>query len=154
MIDRVCRLVVFAMCCACSAVARADITVVAPWVRGVVPGQTATGAFMTIRSTEATTLVGASSPAADSVQLHQMSVDNGTMRMRPVESVAIAPHGHLDLQPGSYHLMIVGLNRSLVTGDTVPLTLRFRDPDGRERSTQVQAEVRDLTASAPKMKGM
>jgi copper(I)-binding protein len=134
--------------------ANAGVTVIDAWVRGVVPGQTDTGAFMTIRSSEATTLTAAKSAVAKSVDIHQMGVDNGMMQMRPVDSIAIASGGVLELKPGAYHFMLLGLTRLLVKGERVPITLIFRDTTGKSFTTDVQAEVRDLTATNASGKGM
>ena len=131
----------------------AAVTVTDAWVRGVVPGQTATGAFMTIRSSEPVTLIGVTASVATSADIHQMSMDNGMMRMRPVESIPIAAQGVLELKPGAYHVMLMGLAKPLVKGASVAVTLRFRDAGGKTFNTEVQAEVRDLTATATPAKG-
>ena len=61
--------------------ALAQVTVGEPWVRATVAAQKATGAFMTLTSTQTTKLVGASSPAAGAVEVHEMKMDNDMMRM-------------------------------------------------------------------------
>jgi len=132
----------------------AGVSVANAWVRGVVPGQVDTGAFMTIRSSQAVTLIGASSSAAKSVDIHQMSVENGMMQMRPIDAIAIARHGVLELKPGAYHVMLNGLNKPLVKGTSVPITLIFRDANGKTFNAEVQAKVRDLTATSSSTKGM
>ena len=134
--------------------ARAGVDVSDAWVRGVVPGQTATGAFMTIRSSDAVTLIAATSPAAKSVDIHQMSVENGMMRMLPVDAIPIGRHGVLELKPGAYHVMLSELVRPVRKGDNVPITLTFRGADGQTFSVVVQARVRDLTATSGTSKGM
>ena len=130
----------------------AEVTVVDPWVRGVVPGQTATGMFMTIKSTDATTLIGASSPAATSVEIHQMIMNDDRMMMRPMPSLPVPAHGSVDLKPGSYHVMLNGLTKLLVKGEKVLVTLTFESKDGEKTSTEVQADVRDLTSPHAGMK--
>jgi copper(I)-binding protein len=70
-------------------------------------------------------LVDATSPAADSVRMHEMV--NG--RMTDVARLNVAAHGRLLLAPGGYHLMLHGLRRRLAVGDSVALELRF-DPGG------------------------
>ena len=130
--------------------AYAEVTVAAPWVRGVVKGQTATGAFMTLKSTDATSLVGASSPVAKTVQIHEMKMQGDIMRMRPVEAIDIAANKVLELKPGGYHVMLMGLTKPLADGDKVPITLTFRSKGGAKSTVDVQAEVRPLTQpSAP-----
>lgn len=64
--------------------ALAQTTVSEAWVRGTVAQQSATGAFMQLRSAKGGKLVGVSSPVADIAELHTMSMEGSTMRMRPV----------------------------------------------------------------------
>ena len=67
-----------------------------------------------------------SSPVADRVEVHTMSMDGDVMRMRAVPALVIPAGGHVDLAPGDgYHLMLIGLKRPLKVGDRVPLTLTF-----------------------------
>ena len=130
------------------AAANAQVTVDDPWVRGVVAGQSATGAFMTIHSTEAAELVGVSSPAASKASIHRMAMANAMMTMEPVDALPIPAHGTVELKPGTFHVMLIGLTRPLEAGTTVPLTLTFRGADYRETSLTVQAEVRGVTGAA------
>jgi copper(I)-binding protein len=67
------------------------------------------------------TLFHIASPDADSVRLHQ--VTGG--QMQPVPLLAVPAGGAVRLHPGSYHLMLEGLHRSLAVGDTVTLVLSF-----------------------------
>lgn len=91
------------------------------------PGGVNTAAYMTLRNhgTAAARLVGATSPDADTVEIHQSTLQNGIARMRPVDSLDVQPGTAVRLKPGSYHLMLLRLNRSLAPGDTVGITLRF-----------------------------
>jgi len=61
-----------------------DIEIKAPWVRGNVAGQMATGAFMEVTSKSGATLVGAASPVAGVTEIHEMKMDGGVMKMRAV----------------------------------------------------------------------
>ncbi len=131
-----------------TSIARAEVTVDHPWVRGVVAGQTATGAFMTIRSSEATELVRVSSPVAASASLHKMVMADSTMSMEPIASLPIPSHGMVELKPGTYHVMLLGLKGPLKPGSRVPLVLTFRGADHTESALTVQAPVIDLGAGA------
>jgi len=85
-------------------------------------------AFLTLfnGSDDEERLLGASSPAAATVELHETINDNGVMRMRPQpEGFVIPPRGVLRLAPGGKHLMLMGLAAPLAAGDTVELTLQF-----------------------------
>jgi copper(I)-binding protein len=125
-----------------------SLTVGAPWVRGTVTGQKATGAFMELTSRSDATLVSAASPAAGIVEVHQMKMEDGVMRMRAVPRLALPAGVTVQLKPGSYHVMLIDLKQPLKKGDTVALTLRLEHQDRKIETLEVQAEVRDLTATS------
>ena len=122
--------------------AAAQVTVSEAWVRGTVPAQKATGAFMKIRSAEDAKLVSAASPVAKIVEVHEMSMKDNVMQMRAVESVALPAGKTVELRPGGYHVMLVDLARPLGKGDSVPITLTFVGKDGKKTTQEVKAEVR------------
>jgi copper(I)-binding protein len=109
------------------------------WVRAAIvpasdgsgPGTPApanTAAYLTLRNASdvADALVGVQSPIADTAELHHATMADGVMRMRPVDSVAVPAGGSAVLEPGGYHVMLVGLRSAVGAGDTVALTLRLR----------------------------
>lgn len=128
----------------------AQVAVIDPWVRGVVPAQKATGAFMQLRAAADTTLVGASSPAAKIVEIHRMSMEGGVMRMSAIDKLALPAGRTVRLEPGGYHVMLMGLVEPLKEGDTVAITLALKDKHGRPFTVDVKAPVRALSAPAPK----
>ncbi len=128
--------------------ASAEVTISEPWIRGMVAGQSATAAFMTIRSNEATALVGASSPVASKVEIHQMSMDQGVMKMRPLDRLQVPANSTVSLEPGGYHVMLIGVAKPLAKGDKVPLTLQFQGKDGKKTSKEIMVEVRDIAAQS------
>ncbi len=136
-----------------ASIAAAQVTVTDPWVRGTVPSQMSTGAFMTITAATPARLLGATSPVAGVVELHEMSVDNNVMRMRAVDVLDLPAGRRVELRPGGYHVMLIDLDRQLKPGETVPVTLLI-EQDGKRRSVEVKAVVRPLAspqrAPAPK----
>jgi len=104
-----------------------DLMISGEYVRATPPHTKNTAAFFTINnhSGKAVKLISASSKIADRVELHTHLKENGLMKMRQVQSVAIAPHSHVSLQPGGYHVMFLGLKKGLNEGQTVAMTLRF-----------------------------
>jgi periplasmic copper chaperone A len=131
----------------------ADVTVTQPWVRGTVAPQKTTGAFMVLRSTSDAKLISASSPSAKQVEVHEMVMVNNVMRMRPIPELALPAGKEVALKPGGYHIMLMGIAHQLKQGDVVPITLTVRESDGKSKTIEVQAQVRDLAAPAP-MQGM
>lgn len=128
--------------------AAAQVTVAEPWVRGTVAGQKATGAFMRLTSRSNVSLVGAASPVAKIVEIHEMKHEGGMMKMSAVDRVALPANKTVELGPGGYHVMLMDLAQPLKEGDTVPLTLSFEDKAGKKQTVEVKALVRALTAPA------
>lgn len=138
--------------CAASFAHAGDLQVKDAWVRGTVPAQRSTGAFMQLTSPAGATLTGASSPAAEAVELHEMSMDKGVMRMRPLPRLDLPSGQSVELKPGGYHLMLLGLKHPLAADGSVPLTLRF-EQGGKQDSLELQLPVRSLTTPAGGMHG-
>lgn len=126
----------------------AQVTVTEPWIRGTVAGQKTTGAFMQLKSATDAALVEAASPAAKIVEIHQMTMDGGMMKMSAVDKLALPAGKAVDLKPGGYHVMLIDLKQPLKAGDTVPVTLTFEDKAGRKTTVEVKAPVKALNAKA------
>lgn len=96
-------------------------------VNSTAPSQAVTAGYLTIRNStgRVATVIGASSPAASSVEIHDVSVTNGVARMRKLETLAIPTGSEVRFAPGGYHMMINGLRSRLVAGQTFPVTLHF-----------------------------
>jgi copper(I)-binding protein len=130
------------------ALALAQVSVAEPWVRATVPQQKATGAFMTLTSTKGARLVGASSPAAGVVEVHEMKMVDDVMRMRQIAALELPAGKPIALSPGGYHLMLLELKQPLKEGATVPLTLEIEDAQKVRSKVVVEAPVRPLNAAA------
>jgi copper(I)-binding protein len=135
-----------------SAAALADVTVQDPWVRATVPAQKTTGAFMTLTSDSDAAVVGASSPLAEVTEIHTMDMAGGVMKMRAMERLQLPAGKAVELKPGGYHIMLLGLKRQPKVGETVPITLRIEGKDKSVKSVEVKAQVRALTDAAQPMK--
>jgi periplasmic copper chaperone A len=117
------------------------------WVRATVPGQMATGAFMTLTAKDGTKLVGASTPVAGVAQVHEMKMDSGVMKMAEVKGGLELPAGKaVQLKPGGYHVMLMDLKSTLAKDSTMPLTLIFKDAKGVESQVELKVAV---SATAP-----
>lgn len=122
------------------------VSVSGAWVRGTVEGQRASGAFMELKSSENGALLGVSSPVAGVVELHEMTMDNGVMRMRALPRLELFSGKTVAFKPGGYHIMLLDLKHVLKKGEIVALTLRVEGRDKQVVKVEVKAEVRDLTA--------
>jgi len=127
--------------------ALAQVTVGEPWVRATVAAQKATGAFMTLTSTQNVKLVGVSSPAAGIVEVHEMKMDNDMMRMRQIPALELPAGKAVKLAPGGYHLMLLDLKQPLKDGDKVALTLEIEDAQKVRSKVVVDAPVKPLNAA-------
>ena len=128
--------------------AAAQVAVTEPWVRGTVPGQKATGAFMQLKSPTDTALVAVTSPAAKIAEVHSMKMEGGVMKMNAVDKLAVPAGQAVELKPGGYHVMLVDLVAPLKDGETVPLKLTFIDKAGKKETVDVKAVVRPLAAGS------
>ncbi len=118
------------------------------WVRGTVEGQTGSGAYMRLTSREDAQLVGASSPAAERVEIHEMRTVNDMMTMRRIDRLALPAHRPVALDH-DYHVMLIGLRRQLLAGQKVTIALRVLDAGGHAHTIEVAAPVRALNSPAP-----
>ena len=117
------------------------LTVSDAWVRITGGRAEPAAAYLTIvnRGSIDDALVGASSPLAASVGVHQSSMDSGGMiGMEPVVRLDCPIGATVAFAPGSYHLMITGLTVQLKAGDSLELRLVFEHAG----TIVVQAEVR------------
>jgi periplasmic copper chaperone A len=99
-----------------------------PWARATPPTAPTGGGYLSIKNTGTAPdrLMSVSSPAAQTVQVHEMKMDGNVMRMRELEGgLEIKPGETVTLAPGGMHLMMMGLKGPLKQGEKVPLTLMF-----------------------------
>lgn len=122
--------------------AQAQTAVKDPWVRATVAQQGATGAFMTLTSTAGGELVGAASPVAGVVEVHEMKMEGNVMKMAAVDKLALPAGKAVELKPGGYHVMLMALKKEIKAGDAVPLTLTVKTADGKTEKVEVSATAR------------
>ena len=130
------------------ALAQADVTVKDSWVRGTTPAQKATGAFMEITSTDAASLLSASSKDTATIEIYTMKMEDGVMKMRQIPKLDLPAGKGIKLQPGGNHVMLMDLKQQLKKGDVVPITLKIEGKDKQVQTLEIKAEVRDLAAPA------
>jgi hypothetical protein len=123
----------------------AETTVAEAWVRATVAQQKATGLFAKITSTEGAKLVGASSPVAGVVEVHEMKMEGDVMRMRAVEGGLALPAGQMvELKPGGYHVMLMDLKQAVKAGDEVHVMLKIQKADGQTEDIMVMAPAKAM----------
>ena len=130
--------------------AAAEVKVENPYVRAVPPGQPNSAAFMTLvnSSAKAHSIKSATSPVAETVELHTHTNNNGVMEMRQVPQMDIPANGKTELKPGGLHIMLLGLKQTLKAGEKASVTLQFEDGS----KTTVNALIEEV--APPKGMGM
>ena len=105
-----------------------DLVISQAWSRATPVGAKVAGAYLTVENTgtAADRLIGGSGDVAGRVEIHEMAVDNGVMKMRPLDKgLAIEPGKTVKFAPGGYHLMFIGLKRQPKQGEKFSVTLTF-----------------------------
>jgi copper(I)-binding protein len=113
-----------------------------PWSRATPKGSEVAGGYMKLINTGATAdrLIGGSTPIAGKFEIHEMSMDGGVMKMRMLPNgIEIKPGETVELKPGSYHLMFVGLKEPFEKGKRVKGTLQFEKAGTVEVEYAVEA---------------
>jgi len=137
---------VLAVALSLSGYAMAQTTVEDAWARATVPGQPATGAFMTLTADSDSTLLSVQSPAAKDTQIHQSTMKGDVMSMLPVDEVSLPAGEPVMFDANGYHVMLMGLVKQVKEGDAVPLTLKIKNAQGEEETLEVNAVARALNA--------
>ena len=99
-----------------------------PWSRATPKGASVAGAYLKITNngTAPDRLIGGSSPIAGRFEIHEMTMDNGVMKMRPLKNgLEIKPGESVELKPGSNHIMLLELKGAVTKGDHLKGTLTF-----------------------------
>lgn len=104
-----------------------EITIENARIKAVPSASQNTGGFMLLKNSSAqdVSLVKAESDISKSVELHTMMIVDGVMKMRPVEKIEIKANSSVELKPGSFHIMFIGLKAPLKVEEKKNLTLTF-----------------------------
>jgi periplasmic copper chaperone A len=127
-----------------------NIEISNPWTRATPKGASVAGAYMKIsnKGSEPDRLVGGSATVANSFEIHSMAMEGGVAKMRPVNGgLEVKPGETVELKPGSFHVMLVGLKQPLAKGQKVKATLEFE----KAGKIEIEYPVEALGASAPAM---
>jgi periplasmic copper chaperone A len=127
-----------------------DITVRQAWSRATPKAAKVAGGYLTIenRGVQPDRLLSASSGAAAKVEIHQMSMQDGIMTMRPLDDgLVIAPDATVTLEPGGDHIMFIGLTAPFEEGQRVPVSLNFE----RAGKIEVSFDVGSVGAKGPRL---
>lgn len=121
-----------------------------PAARATMGSQSNGGAYLQIENTGSAddALLSASSPAAGSVEIHNMTMEGDVMKMRSIDKLEIKAGSKVEMKPGNgYHLMLLGLKKPLKNGDKFPLTLTFK----KAGKVKVSVNVEEIVMPAKQM---
>lgn len=116
------------------------ISIENPRVRLLPPSAKNTGAFMRIKnsSNQEVKLTSATNEASHITELHTHKMQDGMMKMRQVPFISIPANGHVDLKPGSFHVMLIDLKTALQEGKQVKITLKFDNDEALTINAPIQ----------------
>jgi copper(I)-binding protein len=119
-----------------------SLEITEPWTRATPATAQSAGGFMVIgnKGSAPDRLIGARSTAADKVEVHEMRMEGNIMRMRELDKgLELAPGGTVELKPGGYHIMFIGLKAPFAKDARVPVTLVFEKAGSIDLEMPVRA---------------
>lgn len=120
----------------------AEVSTTDAWARATVPGQPVGAVYMKISSPTATRLVGIETDVAKQVQIHNMQMEGGVMKMREHGQLEVPAGQTVELAPGGLHLMLLGLKKPLVAGESVTVKMTFLDAKNTKSTSTITVPVR------------
>ncbi|MBS3799946.1 MAG: copper chaperone PCu(A)C [Thioalkalivibrio sp.] len=120
--------------------AHAEVHVHDPWIAEAPPTARALAAFMALENAGSTPrhLVAAEASGFDRIELHRSIEEEGMHRMVKQEAIEIPAGGRVELAPGDYHVMLMGVQAPLRAGDTVSMRLIFANDEVRSLEVPVR----------------
>ena len=120
------------------------------WARASAGNATTGAAYVTVTGGSGPDrLVGVSTPVAATAEVHESFTENGVMKMRAVTALPIPAGKSVTFSPGGYHVMLTGLKRPLVAGESFPLTFRFEHEQPVTVNVPIRAIGRDIPVVGP-----
>jgi copper(I)-binding protein len=119
------------------AFAAPPVAITGAWARATLPHQDEGVAYLTLQSPQGDTLASVASPQAGMVMLHQTEQKNGMADMEDMDSLALPAGKSVALAPGGMHLMLMDLKHPLKAGDTLHLSLVFKNAGSQDVAVPV-----------------
>jgi copper(I)-binding protein len=125
-----------------------EVSIKDSWVRPTRAGQDVGSAYMTFTSQQDTTLVHVDSDVTNSIEIHSMTMKDGIMKMRMLDTLALIAGKPYKLEPGGFHLMLFDLKKQLTEGDEVNFELTFKNKNNIEFKQRIKATVKTVDNKA------
>ncbi len=112
------------------------------WVAEAPPVAPVMGGYMKItnETDKLISITSASCPDFEKVEIHEMSMSGGMMKMQQIAKLDVPANGKVELQPGGYHLMLINPKQPFKKGDTLTVTLHTAD--GQSRAVKMEVKER------------
>lgn len=117
------------------------------WVGESVPGQTTATLQMNVTTVKAVTLLSATSPVAENIEIHSLMKHRGAMKVQVVNKLALPEHSTSIFGSRGLFLMMTGIKQPLKTGERIPVNLLVSFADKKTKTITAEAEVRALELS-------
>jgi copper(I)-binding protein len=120
-----------------------DLVISAPMAKATPPNAPVSGGYMTITNngSQSDRLVSVSTPFAPKVEIHEMTMEGDVMKMRPLTGgLEIPAGGSVELKPGGYHVMFMGLTEPLKEGESRKAVLTFE----KAGTVEVEFTIQDI----------
>lgn len=125
-----------------------NVSIQNAWVRPTRAGQDVGAAYMTFTSHQDTTLVHVDSNVTKTIEIHSMSMKNGVMKMRMLDTLELRAGKPYKLEPGGFHLMLFDLKKPLTVGEQVSFELTFINSDNAEFKQKIKCMVKTTEDAA------
>ncbi|MEH2472594.1 uncharacterized protein YcnI/copper(I)-binding protein [Nitrobacteraceae bacterium AZCC 2161] len=125
-----------------------DLMIMAPWTRATPPGAKIAGGYLTVTNSgkQSDRLLGGSFAGGSRIEVHEMSMTDGVMKMRQLnDGLEIKPGATVKLEPGGFHLMLLDLKKSFAQGEKVKVQLQFE----KAGKVDVELDVNAIGAAGP-----
>ena len=106
---------------------KSTIEIIHPSINKPFSGAKSAAGYVTIinHTDEELKLLGVSTTLGKAMLHKTITTDDGIVKMEHKMKISIPATGKLIMKPGSFHIMIMGISRSLALGEKIPATLRF-----------------------------
>lgn len=112
------------------------------WARATAPGQEVGAAYMTLKSATTLQVTQAETKIAEAVEIHEMTMKDGVMKMRMMEILDLPAGKEVHLEPGGFHFMLFDLKEPLKAGSSFDLILNIKDAQGKTSKQTVKVPVK------------
>ena len=111
--------------------------------RATLPGMSSSAAYMTIRngSQDPVQIQELESPIALKSELHTTEMYDGMMSMRRVDNLQINPGEAVELKPGGYHIMLMGLTQPIAANSEIPIIITFSNGEQKSVMARTVQEI-------------